>query len=236
MAGQLSSPTTKGDTTVSITQTSMPADFTPPVRPSRKPRIRFPSFRRLSSRMAVSEFHFRGSGNVMQPNHITRYIYPSLIYPKEFLILQAPQNSAQRPRPQGEHAYDTTFATITPAPKRSPTRDEFQAWLIDESSKDHTSKNPCGRAMRRVTGFPGNTTLECGKFRLRGPRVVFVIVRTTVLRLGGKDRGKARTDQDVYEMPAEKWRDIMPETVEPDAHDCWWVRLHVSVRWAGPQT
>lgn len=198
-----------------------------PLRPSRKPRFPFTIFQRLCDRMSNSEFRFRGSGNVMQPNHITRYIYPSLIYPEEHLILQAPRENAQRPRPQGEHAYDTTFATITPASKRTPTPDEFQAWLISEHSKDHKSSNPCGRAMRRVTGFSGNTTLECGKFRLRGPRIVFVIVRTTVLKIRGRERWEYRKDADVYEIPAERWRDMMPAATEPDAHDCWWVRLQV---------
>jgi hypothetical protein len=182
---------------------------------------------------APTEFHFRGGGTVLQPNHITRYIYPSLIYPSKHLLLQSPINCSRRPRPQGAGSCDTTFCTMTHAPEHPPTNSQFQTWLAAEREKDCQSSNPVGRAMRRVTGFPGNTVLECGKFRLRGPRTVFVIERTTVLLLGGADEGTFAKEEAIYEIPAHKWRSMMPQSTDPDSHDCWWVRLHVNAHYLG---
>jgi hypothetical protein len=176
-----------------------------------------------------SPYHFRGGDDVLKPNHITRYIYPSLFdnhpsYPAYALRLQNPKNAAQRSRPQGEGSWDTTFATITRAPKPPPTNVQFNAWIVKEKKKDRACENALGRAMRRVSGWPGNTKLECGKFELKPGRFVFVLRRTTVLVLSGADQGKYGRDEDWYQVPAEKWRAMKTN----DEWDSWWVRLYVS--------
>jgi hypothetical protein len=180
---------------------------------------------------AISEFHFRGGGSVLQPNHITRYIYPSLLgYPVSALRLQMPYHADKRSRPHDQGMCDNTFITISPVGKPRPNKAQFQSWIVAEKEVDKRSANPVGRAMRRVTGFQGNTVLECGKFKLGAgdDRLVYVLKRTTVLWCQGQEQGQ-RTyamDTDQYEIRADKWRAMRPRTAEPDEHDCWWVRLY----------
>ncbi|KAF2655783.1 hypothetical protein K491DRAFT_778468 [Lophiostoma macrostomum CBS 122681] len=177
---------------------------------------------------AVSEFHFRGGGSVLQPNHITRYVYPTLLgYPKSALRLQMPSHAATRSRPHDQGMCDNTFVTISPVGKPRPNKAQFQSWIVNEKERDKKCPNPVGRAMRRVTGFRGNTMLECGKFKLGPDRLVYVLKRTTVLWC--QEQGQQRTyatDTARYEIRADKWRDMRPRTAEPDEHDCWWVRLY----------
>ena len=70
--------------------------------------------------------------------------------------------------------------------------------------------------------FPGNTTLEAGKFWLE-EGLVHAIKRTTGLQLGGNDEGQFRQDEDIYMVPCKKWRDLIPS----GGHHSWWTRLHV---------
>jgi hypothetical protein len=76
--------------------------------------------------------------------------------------------------------------------------------------------------MRRIVGWPGNTTLECGKFELavkngKETRVFIVIRRATVLCL---QKSEYRREEDCYEIPLAQWEASTPKSVEPDAHDC----------------
>lgn len=173
-----------------------------------------------------TEVHSRGNGSVLKPNHITRYIYPALLYPKHSLLLQGPFNCSQRSRPQGSGSWDTTFVTIDRASRPLLTQGQFAQYVTANKPSDHKSRNPLDRAMRRVTAWPGNTILECGKFELQGPpRTVFVIKRTTVLMLDSRSFAR---DEDMYEIPAHKWNRMMSERTDLNTHDYWWVRLNVS--------
>jgi hypothetical protein len=179
-------------------------------------------------------FSFRGNGSVLSPHHMTRYIYPShLSLPKSWLLLQSPANASERSRPVGRASYGTNgtdFVTITPSGRPPPTKTQFDAWLTAEKADDGESGNPLGRAMRRVSGYQGNTVLESGKFRMRkdGP-LVYVIRRRTSVLLGGKDEGGFGVDEDLYEIECKKWWDVRPERKEGEGHDSWWMRLHVCV-------
>jgi len=176
--------------------------------------------------MASSEFAFRGGGSVLEPNHIARYEYPRLLgYDRSELIFQTPSYAKNRSRPQGRAHWDLTYMTITPSGRDLPTRAQFKHWLFAETENDNKSTNPLGRAMRRVTAYQGNTVLEAGKFKIGG-KLVFKIKRTTMIPLGGKDKGEYRKDAATYEIPCEKWRAMRPPGSE-DMHDCWWVRLQV---------
>lgn len=180
-----------------------------------------------------AELFFRGGGSVLKPNHITRYIYPSLCgYPKECLRLQLPANSAKRSRPQGANSWGEdghTFLTITKALKPAPTEAQFAQWSTVESAKDTQSKNPLGRAMARVTKYAGNTVLESGKFALkRGEPLVYIVKRKTVIPLGGSDTGRFGREEKEYRIECGKWRSMQPPMVKGHEHDCWWTRLHVS--------
>ena len=115
--------------------------------------------------------------------------------------------------------------TITPSGRDPPTCAQFKHWLFAETKNDNKSTNPLGRAMRRVTAYQGNTVLEAGKFKIGG-KLMFKIKRTTMIPLGGKDKGEYRKDAAAYEIPCEKWRAMRPPGSE-DMHDCWWVRLQV---------
>ncbi|KAJ4369049.1 hypothetical protein N0V83_006132 [Neocucurbitaria cava] len=153
-----------------------------------------------------SELFFRGGASVLKPNHITRYIYPSLCgYPKACLRLQPPANSKKRSRPQGANSWGEdghTFLTISKALNPAPTNAQFTQWSTTEVSKDLKSKNPLGRAMVRVTRYAGNTVLESGKFALKkGAPLVYVVKRTTVIPLGGSDVGKFGREEEEYPRP-----------------------------------
>ncbi|CAO2651123.1 Nn.00g094200.m01.CDS01 [Neocucurbitaria sp. VM-36] len=178
-----------------------------------------------------SELFFRGGASVLKPNHITRYIYPSLCsYPKACLRLQPPTNSNKRSRPQGANSWGEdghTFLTITRALKAAPTKVQFTQWSKVESAKDLQSKNPLGRAMARITKYAGNTVLESGKFaQKKGQPLVYVIKRTTVIPLGGSDEGKFGREEEEYRIECGKWRSMQPPTVKGHEHDSWWTRLH----------
>ncbi|KAF2689545.1 hypothetical protein K458DRAFT_462602 [Lentithecium fluviatile CBS 122367] len=121
-----------------------------------------------------SEYFFRGNDNVLSPHHMTRYIYPSyLSYPKSYLLLQPLANGHKRSHPVGRAFFSpngSEFVTITPSGRQPPTKAQFDAWLNAEKAIDKKSRDPLGRAMRRVSGYQGNTVLESGRFRLKkGP-------------------------------------------------------------------
>lgn len=175
------------------------------------------------------EFRFRGGATVLKPCHITRYCYPCLLgHPPHTLILETPHKASQRRRPQGQAAFDPTFLTITRAPEPPISSSDFQACFTHPyvKTKDKASVNPLGRAMRRLTRYPGNTVLDVGKFRFgKGDEAVFIIKRTTVLPLGKGDKGKFGRDEEVYEIPAGRWRGMRVQS-EP-GHDSWWQRINV---------
>lgn len=105
---------------------------------------------------------------------------------------------------------------------------QFDAWVVGEKARDKSSANPLGRAMRRVSGYQGNTTLESGKFVLeKGQGLVYVVKRTTMVPLGGKDKGKFGRDEDVYTIKVGDWYNMRPPMEEGREHDSWWMRLHV---------
>ncbi|KAH8624368.1 hypothetical protein IG631_21107 [Alternaria alternata] len=130
-----------------------------------------------------TEYLFHGSGTVLKPCHITRYIYPSLCdYPLGCLRLQLPSNSSSRSRPQGSGSWGTdghTFLSITNTQKLAPHSASFAEWSTRELERDRKSKNALARGMARMSLYVGNTVLEAGKFQLRrGEGMCFVVVRT----------------------------------------------------------
>ena len=167
---------------------------------------------------------FRGGGSILKPNHITRYEYPCpLQYPVAALRLQHPINPSQRSRPQGRGDFGPSgsiFLTITHAHSAAPT----QAHLTADSTHDKSSANPLGRAMARITQYPGNTLLQSGKFKKR-EGLVYVVKRTTNIPLGGEDKGKFGKEEEVYVIPCSEWRGLMPQS--RPGHDSWWQRLWV---------
>lgn len=177
-----------------------------------------------------SEIFFRGGGSVLKPNHITRYVYPSLCgYPQEYLRLQNPVNSKRRSRPQGSLCWGTdghTFLTITRSYRGAPSRTDFEHMSAEERKQDDDSANPLGRAMTRMTKYTGNTLLESGKFALKkGESLVYVIKRTTSILLTGREGQHFGVEQETYIIECNKWRALTPPT-DP-GHDSWWMRLHV---------
>jgi hypothetical protein len=153
-----------------------------------------------------SEFFFRGNSNVLTPHRTTRYIYPSyLSFPKFCLLLQAPVNASKRSGPVGRASYGSRrsdFLTLTRSGRPPPTKAQFDAWVAAEKSKDKTSKNPLGRAMRRMSGYQGNTVLESGKFRLKKTApLMYIEERKTSILLEG---GGFAFDRDVYEIECSK--------------------------------
>ena len=166
----------------------------------------------------------------MRPNHMTRFIYPSLCdTPREMLRLQPPIDPLSRTRPQGSGMWGkdgTTFISLTRAVKPSPTPAEFKVWILAESQKDYQSANPLGRAMQRISGFQGNTVLESGKFMSwSGQMLYFVIKRTTSLAIKG---GGFETDICQYQINVDDWHNLKPKSSDEGEHDSWWMRLHVS--------
>ncbi|KAF1997948.1 hypothetical protein P154DRAFT_578477 [Amniculicola lignicola CBS 123094] len=172
-------------------------------------------------------YAFRGGGSVLKPNHMTRYLYPCLLgYPASSFRLQIPKWSTHRRRPQGQGAFDKTFITLTRAANPPPNLSQFKSWILAETAKDKHDENPIGRAMKRVTRYPGNTLLESGKFKLkRGDEGLFYIVkRTTSLVLGGDQQGQVAVDEDCYGIPCARWRELQPYC--RSGPDSWWVRLY----------
>lgn len=156
----------------------------------------------------------------MQEHHMTQYIYPSLVGQElSALRLQTPLHASQRYRPKGGSEIDLEFVTITNKRKDPPTTKQFNVWVVAEGKKDHTSENPLGRAMRRVTGFQGNTILRMGKFELEG-RMTLIIQRKTLIALSD---GRSGMDEATYEIPVEQWK-YMHVQAWP-GHDSWWRRL-----------
>jgi hypothetical protein len=156
-----------------------------------------------------TELLFRGGSSVLKPNHITRYTYPSLCgYPPGCLRLQPPSHSHQRSRPQGANSWGKdghTFLTITRTWKPALDEAHFTAWSTVELKKDGQSANPLGRAMARISQYVGNTVLESGKFQLRrGEEMVYVVKRTSVVVLGGADKGKFGKEVEEYVVPCGK--------------------------------
>ncbi|KAG9185751.1 hypothetical protein G6011_07082 [Alternaria panax] len=144
----------------------------------------------------ASEFLFHGSGTVLKPNHITRYIYPSLCgYPPGCLRLQPPSNPSSRSRPQGSGSWGTdghTFLSITNTRRPALDSVSFREWSARELQNDGKSGNPLARAMARISLYQGNTVLEAGKFLLRqGEGMCYVVTRRSVVVLGGGDAGEA---------------------------------------------
>lgn len=187
-----------------------------------------------------SDYLFHGSGTVLKPCHITRYIYPSLCdYPPGCLRLQLPSNSSSRSRPQGSGSWGTdghTFLSITNAQKLAPHSASFAEWSTRELERDRKSKNALARGMARMSLYVGNTVLEAGKFQpRRGEGMCFVVVRRSVVVLeggGGGGHGDKKgfgKEEERYVIPCTEWRGMMPPMVEGKEYDCWWVRLHVSV-------
>ncbi|KAL6703292.1 hypothetical protein ACN47E_009999 [Coniothyrium glycines] len=182
-----------------------------------------------------SRTFFCGGGNVLQPNHITRYIYPSLCgKPKECLRVQAPANTTRRSRPQGSGSWGDgqhNFITVSNSRKASPadSKSVWDAWSLSERVSEATSENEerLGRAMARVTKYVGNTLLESGKFQLKkGGPLVYIVKRTTKLLLAGDMDGQFGTEEEMYTIPCEKWRSMIPPTYPGYEHDTWWMRLH----------
>jgi hypothetical protein len=188
-------------------------DTKPPLKPPPKP---------------LFDTFFRGGGSVLKPNHITRYIYPSLCgHPATSLRLQNPVDSKKRSRPQGAFSWGVdghAFITITRSYRDEPTKSAFEHASTRDSEQDGKSANPLGRAMARVTKYAGNTLLESGKFALgKGEPLVYVVKRTTAIVPTDGEVGK---EEDMYVIECGRWRGMMPMT-EP-GHDSWWMRLHVS--------
>lgn len=172
---------------------------------------------------------------MLQPNHITKYVYPSLCgYPKECLRFQAPVNSFKRSRPIGSNSWGQdghNFITISKSRKPPPasTNLQWDCWSVDARAKELESDNKLGMAMARVTKYVGNTLLESGKFQLKkGQSLVYVVRRTTMITLTGDMAGQFGREEEVYIIPCEKWRSLMPPTHPGHEHDTWWMRLHVS--------
>lgn len=101
-------------------------------------------------------------------------------------------------------------------------------WTASERSEDQKSDNALGRAMGRVTNFPGNTTLEFGMFifgDLKKGRVI-VVKRTTILAIEG---GRFERDDDTYEIRYERLIDIAFVGTNRLSYDSWYARIVVSV-------
>jgi hypothetical protein len=172
---------------------------------------------------ATSDVFFRGGASLFKPNHVTRYEYPCLLhFPLSSLRLQLPHNASKRSRPQGQSRADfgvhgTTFLTITRAYRDAA---DFSHKSKKGQDLDMKSPNPLGRAMARVTKYPGNTVLQSGKFAT--PQgLVYVVKRVTSICAPG---GKFVHEEQVYEIPCTAWRGMQPPS-EP-GHDSWWMRLH----------
>jgi hypothetical protein len=59
--------------------------------------------------------------------------------------------------------------------------------------------------MARISQYVGNTVLESGKFQLRrGEEMVYVVKRTSVVVLGGADKGKFGKEVEEYVVPCGK--------------------------------
>ena len=175
-----------------------------------------------------SDTFFRGGGSFLKPNHITRYIYPSLCgHPATCLCLQNPVDSKKRSRPQGAFSWGVdghAFITITRAYRDAPTTSAFEYASKRDVEQDSRSENPLGRAITQVTKYAGNTVLESGKFALaKGEPLVYVVKRTTAIVLPSGEVGK---EEETYVIECDKWREMMPMP-EP-GHDSWWMILHVS--------
>ncbi|KAF2847775.1 hypothetical protein T440DRAFT_188282 [Plenodomus tracheiphilus IPT5] len=176
-------------------------------------------------------FRFHGGSNTLKSNHITRYEYPwPLHHGIQALYLQPPSNASTRPRPQGRGDFGPNgaiFLTISRATQHATS----EAELVLETANDNSSTNPLGRAMARVTWYPGNTLLQSGKFKKK-EGFVYVIQRTTripVRNIVDGDvgvRGFAR-EEVVYVILCSRWRGM--RTGGLPGHDGWWQRLHVRI-------
>lgn len=169
---------------------------------------------------------FRGGASVLKPSHITRYEYTCTLHlPLSSLRLQRPVNASQCSRPQrrGDFGPDRSiFLTITRAYRDLLTKDDFVHMSSQELEVDLQHKNPLGRAMTRLTKYPGNTLLQSGKFQMQMKgEMNFVIKRITSIPLSNGGFGK---EVEVYEIPCKEWRDLRPPS--SPGHDSWWLRLH----------
>ncbi|KAI8934658.1 hypothetical protein NX059_008349 [Plenodomus lindquistii] len=167
---------------------------------------------------------FHSGSSTLKPNHITRYEYPHpLHHGIAALYLQAPLNASTRSRPQGRGTFGpngATFLTIT----RSMLHLHSATELTSQSAHDKASANPLGRAMARVTKYPGNTVLQSGKFRKRRG-FVYVVKRITSIPIeAAKGEGGYMREEAVYEIACSEWRGMRPGSVP--GHDSWWQRLH----------
>ena len=164
-----------------------------------------------------SSLFFRSGASVLKPNHITRYEYPCpLKFPLSSLRLQSPVNASQRSRPQGRGDFGidgSVFITITRAYRSGS---DFASTSARECLEDSRCKNPLGRAMARVTKYPGNTVLQSGKFKLRNGGLAYVIKHRTSVPLGHGEFGR---EEQVYEIPCETWRNMQPPS-EPGHDSC----------------
>jgi hypothetical protein len=190
--------------------------------------------------VANSDIFFRGGASLLKPNHVTRYEYPCLLhFPLASLRLQLPSNASKRSRPQGQSRADfgvdgTTFLTVTRAYHDAAS---FSHTSARGQALDMQSSNPLGRAVARVTKYPGNTLLQSGKFAT--PQgLVYVVKRVTSV---AAPRGECVREEQVYDIACTAWRGMQPPS-EP-GHDSWWMRLHdlysgVSVRafWSARDT
>jgi hypothetical protein len=96
--------------------------------------------------------------------------------------------------------------------------------------KDNESGNPLARAMARISLYQGNTVLESGNFQLRKEEgMVYVVKRSSVVVLGGIDKGRFGREEEGYVVKCGEWRGLCPPMVKGREYDCWWARLHVSV-------
>ncbi|KAH9875199.1 hypothetical protein J1614_004689 [Plenodomus biglobosus] len=170
-----------------------------------------------------SGLYLHGGASVLKPNHITRYEYPNpLHYGIEALYIQSPTDAATRSRPQGRGDFGphgAVFLTIS----RSTCALSTDIELISETANDKSSTNPLGRAMARVTRYPGNTLLQSGKFKTK-EGFVYVIKRTTSIPLNGVDGRSFAREEALYVVPCSQWRSMKPPSTP--GHDSWWQRLH----------
>jgi hypothetical protein len=98
------------------------------------------------------------------------------------LYLLAPKNASQRSHSQGCRDFRSDgaiFLTITHAHSAAPTAADLQSLLAEEIMRDRASANPLGRAMARITNYPGNTVLQSGKNRKRDEGFVYIVKRTS---------------------------------------------------------
>jgi hypothetical protein len=161
-------------------------------------------YRPRSTSRARVLFPWRGQHPQTQPHHPLRVPLSSPL-PRRRPPLPISLNPTQRSRPQGRGDFGpdgSIFLTITHSYSAAPTQPEFQMKLASETVRDKGSANPLGRAMARVTQYPGNTLLQSGKFKRR-EGFVYIVKRPS---------GRREVVQSMERMKMEKtkgwWKDV----------------------------